>query len=58
MIYEENKTNKNSKIISSQESLREKINTAKSISKGKSIPDEVYQNSLENLKSIIELKKI
>ena len=57
MTYEENKTNKNSKITSSQESLREKTNTAKSISKGKSIPDAVYQNSLENLKSIIELKK-
>ena len=57
MIYEENKTNKNSKITSSQESLTEKTNTAKSISKGKSIPDAIYQNSLENLKNIIELKK-
>jgi hypothetical protein len=57
MSYQEDKNKISIKVTSSQNSINEESNKTKSLSKGKSIPDKVYQNSIENLKNMSELKQ-
>lgn len=57
MSYQESKNKIGIKFTSPQKPINEKTNKTKSVSKGNSIPDKVYQNSIENLNNMIELRK-
>jgi len=54
---EEEKSNPSHKKTFSQETSSEKTNKIISVSKNKSIPEELYQNSLENVNNMIELRQ-
>ena len=57
MSSEEEKSNPSHKKTFSQETSTEKTIKIKNISKNKSIPEELYQNSLENVNNMIELRQ-
>ena len=57
MSYEGSKTNTDKKSNLSQKTKSGKDNKSKIKSRGKSIPDKIYENSTQNLKNMIELKK-
>ena len=57
MSYQESKNKIGIKFTSPQKPINEKTNKTESVSKGNSIPDKVYQNSIENLNNMSELRK-